>query len=248
MLSRVEFPKFTYIPQRYNSDLLRGVDLGPRPFDFTQEILSKTSSDNVLLDIGCGSASKLLPLVGYFRTIYGIDKNPNVIFQAARNVSSSGAPNIELVVGDGNNLPVASESIDMITYMLCPHNAPEALRVLKKGKYVVADRVGEQDKSGLKQFFVDKDGNSRGYRSELSNGEIARIHVEDFEKAGFQQVTANDYFWQTKYTPEGLWALLNSTPTIKDFDNQTDRECFEQACAAMEAPEGITLTQHIAQK
>ncbi|WP_327243044.1 class I SAM-dependent methyltransferase [Streptomyces sp. NBC_01320] len=50
-----------------------------------------------------------------------------------------GLPHVPLVLGDGNNLPLASESIDILTYAQAWHwtdqrkSVPEALRVLRPG-------------------------------------------------------------------------------------------------------------------
>lgn len=244
MFRGTEFPQYEYHADQYNHELIRGVDIGQRPYNLTSEILLRLPSDGILLDIGCGSAVKILPLAKNVGNIIAVDKNPSIVSKAQQNVASSGFENIYVTIADGNQLPFPDESVDMITYMLCPHNVHEALRLLKPNGYIIADRVGEQDKSEIKQYFTNEENKPRGYRSTLPSGEIGRIHKEEFGAAGFRKVISRDMFWQTRYTKEGLWQLLKSTPTIEQFNPETDKDIFEYACSELIEFGKITLTQH----
>jgi hypothetical protein len=62
---------FSYISQ-YDSAKLRGVDvLSNRPWNLTDEILKYSAPCSNLLDIGCGTAFKLIPLSPSFNNIIG---------------------------------------------------------------------------------------------------------------------------------------------------------------------------------
>jgi len=252
MPSRIEFSGYDYDPSLYNSELIRGEDLEPRLYDLNAEILSRIPPDGRLLDVGCGSALKLLPLSGKIDQIIAIDYNPRVITEALRNVSFLVPPNIFVLVGSGNHLPLDDCSVDMVTYMLCPHNSIEARRVLKPGGYVIAERIGEQDKFEIKSFFTNHDGSPRGYRSNLQNGGIAQTHLSEFTDTGFKNVECREMSWKTKYTKDGLWMLLCGTPTIDQFNTEADRETFEDAFSKLSKQDCVVLTQHrvlvIAQK
>lgn len=247
-----EFPKYRYNPVLYNSDLIRGQDVTPPPYNIYREILTRIPPNGTLLDVGCGSAARLIPLTGDFETIFAIDKNHDVIKRALHTVQYSRSKNIHVSVGNGDELRFPDGSMDMVTYMLSPHNAHEALRVLKNGGFVIAEQRGEQDKSQIKTPFHDSKGNPRGYWSDLPNGEIARRYKEEFLEAGFRHVSCQDMFWETRFTKDGLWLLLKSTRMIKDFDQKKDRKTFEDAWSRLASSDGIVLTQHrvlmIAQK
>ena len=244
MAERIDFPTFKYSPAEYNQDLIRGKDVGPRSHNLTKEILSRLPFESTLLDIGCGSASKLLPLASNIQNIIGIDNNPAVVAEAKKNVLAAGIENIRIKEADCNHLPFTSNSIDMVTFMLSPHNAKEAYRVLVGGGIAIADRVGERDKPEIKAFFKDKSGNPRGYRSNLPEGEVGRLHLYDFFDVGFIEVSCKNIFWKTKYTKEGLWLLLKSPTTIEGFDPIKDEDIFNLAWSKLAKRNMATLTQH----
>jgi ubiquinone/menaquinone biosynthesis C-methylase UbiE len=244
MIEYIDFPQFKYNPKEYNQGSIHGEDIGIRPYNLTKEILQRIPFNGTLLDVGCGSASKLPSLAVNIQNIVAIDYNPLVVAQARKNILDSGLENIHVKLADGNRLPFTSNSIDMVTYMLSPHNAKEAYRVLVDGGYVIADRVGERDKPEIKAFFKDENGISRGYRSNLPDGEVGRIHLQEFFNANFIEVSCENFFWKTKYTREGLWSLLKSTPTIENFDPEIDEKVFDLAWSELSVKGVITLTQH----
>ncbi len=238
------FPEYKYNPEDYNQSSIHGTDIGKRPYNLTEEIISRISFNDTLVDVGCGLAVKLLPLATHINNIIGIENNPSVFAKAQQNVLESGLTNIRIKLADGNRLPLVSNSVNMVTYMLSPHNAKEAYRVLINGGYVIIDRVGERDKPEIKRFFKDENGLSRGYRSSSSEGEVGKSHLYELFDTGFIEVSCKNMFWQTKYTKDQLWSLLVSTPTIKDFDPGKDKKAFDFAWSELSKLDEVILTQH----
>lgn len=50
--------------------------------------------------------------------------------------------------------------------------------------------------------------------------------------------------WNTYYTPEGLLALCEYTPTIKDFDAQKDKVALNTAIKKLATKQGIKIQQN----
>ena len=126
-----DFATYHYDPILYNASSIRGVDIEPRPYDITQEILSRIPENGTLVDVGCGSAKKLPPLSPHIKNIIAVDYNKNVITEAYRTINGKNITNINIICCNGDALPIRNNSIDMVSYMLSPHNAIEAHRILK---------------------------------------------------------------------------------------------------------------------
>lgn len=243
MGAEIRFSDFTYSP-RYQAREMNGIE-DPRPWDLQQEILEKIQPNGILADIGCGPALKIIPLSPHFQGIIGIDVRQEVLENALTNVREAQIENIVLVQKDKlAPLPLADESIDMVTCMLAPHDALEAYRILKPGGYLIMERVGERDKENIKRLFGKDAKGPRGYRSEMEPGAIVKLHQEDLTAAKFINITCIDGFWKTWYTPDGLRMLLDETPTVRDYDEGQDASIVEKVISELTTDKGIETHQH----
>ncbi|WP_326791881.1 class I SAM-dependent methyltransferase [Streptomyces sp. NBC_00841] len=85
-------------------------------------------------DVGAGTGLATMLLQARGANVIAVEPGPGMASQFRLSV-----PEVPLVIGDGNNLPLASASIDVLTYAQAWHwtdqrkSVPEALRVLRTG-------------------------------------------------------------------------------------------------------------------
>lgn len=243
MAGQHEFPKYTYT-KRYDSSSIHGIE-AQRPWDLTEEIISRISRSGTLVDIGCGPIRKIIPIARSVDHVIGVDHNPEVLEKAAENIREANVENISLLLSDGNNLSLGDSTADMVTYMLAPHNAKEAYRILKPGGIVIVERTGELDKRNIKELFgKDATGKVRGHNAELEVNSVATSHEKDFQNAGFRNIEWYNGFWNTWYSIEGLKVLLRETPTIREYDETSDQEIVKRVETELMTDNGILTQQH----
>lgn len=233
---------FAYESQ-YDSSSLRGIDVSERPWDLKKEIFDNSQSGSKLLDVGCGTASKLIPLINYFSEIYGIDISHKMVAAAKAQIKNNKIENIKLFHGDSQNLPFHNNSFDTVTCMLSRWNVLEIARILKSTGNVIVEHIGCEDKKDFKVFFgKDKDG----WRGQFINCQVDRYIQSfiDMFREYFEFVTIKNGFWKTYYTEQGILDLLQYTPTINNFNLYTDIDHVKNACDTFRRPKGIELTQN----
>jgi len=108
---------------------------------YTDEVVKRCSEHSVMLDIGTGTGHIPLQISR---------KGPAGIYIVAMDVSNASVKiakkntrkkkNIEILRGDGYNLPFKDNSFESAICRLAPHSIKEMYRVLKsKGCYVLYD-------------------------------------------------------------------------------------------------------------
>ena len=150
----------------------------------------------IVLDLGCGGGFDCFLAsrkVGPSGQVIGVDMTPEMIAKAQKNVCDSGVGNIEIRLGEMENLPVADNSIDVIISNCVINLSPEkqrvfneAFRVLKAGgRLAVSDIIASAPMPA-------------GIRNDLSlhAGCIAGASTEDeiivmLRNAGFSDVRVN---------------------------------------------------------
>jgi len=229
----------------YDSERLRGIDniKTPRPWDLREIIQSHSDTDKILLDIGCGTAFKLIPLAPFFQQIIGIDPSHSMLQAAQRKIQNTNIANITIKAGYAENLPIADHSIDVVTVMLSRWNASEIHRVLKPNGVAIIEGIGCEDKKAFKLFF-GKD--KIGWRGQFLDHQVddfltsCKQHFTEY----FNTVTIENGFWQTFYTESGLKQLLQYTPTIRNYNQQNDQDKLRKAITGSMQDGEICLTQN----
>lgn len=88
----------------YQSDLLIGRDEA-RPWNLETEILRFSSPDTIMLDIGSGTAKKLIPLAKHVRKIIALEPSHEMWELAQETIASHNIKNIDVIDGLASKLP-----------------------------------------------------------------------------------------------------------------------------------------------
>lgn len=240
--TNIEFSKLSYDSQ-YDSALLRGRDdpLTPRPWDLTQKIINLADDNKTLIDIGCGTAFKLLPLAKRFKHILGIEPSESMLEAARKNMEEY--KNVSFIKAVGEQLPIKSQSIDVLTCMLSRWSVSEIQRVMKPSGDVIIEHIGCEDKKQFKLLFGKDESGLRGQYIDYNLPDFVNSYRSAFSKF-FTYVEIKLGYWDTFYSEEGLMQLLQFTPTIRNFNVVKDRETVEKAIKQFSTGNGIKLTQH----
>jgi len=227
--------------QRYDSDLLRGIE-DPRPWDLLDVVRQYLNLSDVLLDIGCGTAAKLTKLAGNVATIYGLEPNDEMRTKAERNIVRTGVSNITLSSGRAEEIPFDDDFFDIVTAMVAPHNTQEAYRVLKPGRYCIIERTGDLDKYDLKLAFGSDEEGLRGQNLHYQ-GKMHKLFEEEFGRL-FSEVSVQSGFWNSYLTMEGLILLLEQTPSVRGFDKDKDQKVLQRIKEDHSTNIGILIRNH----
>lgn len=183
-------------------------------------IISKLNPKQTVLDIGSGIGyyldmlQKAQPSSSY----YGIDISKNGIKEGAKNNK-----NIVYAVGNNNELPCLSDSVDLIYNVFSPININECLRVLNNGGYFITVSPNTNHLMELKQLIykeiVDKD-----YQvNEIS--EVALTKIDSQNLLQEIHLKNNDLYSLFMMTPH-FWKsgleVKDTIAAIKEFDVTID--------------------------
>lgn len=235
------FDKMPQYDARYDSTRLRGIS-EQRPWNIVDEVLALSGRNKALLDIGCGTAFKLVALVPHFDSLTGLDLSRSMVDAARATLRDSGATT-KVVEGNGEDMPFPDKTFDVVTAMLSRWCVSEIYRVLKPGGTVVIEATGGLDKADIKREFGDDADGPRGHRLGYGADGIRKLLGEAFAD-GFEVLDVRDGFWKTHYSREGLLELLQRTPTVRKFDIQKDRATFERIVETFSKNQQISALQH----
>lgn len=229
----------------YDSLLLRGIDdpQTPRPWNLFNEIKKHSSVGKVLLDIGCGTAFKLLPLSPYLKKMIGIDISDSMLLAAKNHIEQKRLKNIQLVKATSEKIPLTPKSIDIITSMLSRWDIKELATIIKSNGIVLIEHIGCEDKIDFKKLFGKDSMGWRGQLMEYEKDKYLNLLRENFSQY-FEYVTIENGFWNTYYTAHGLKELLLNTPTIRNYHQLFDKEKLDAAISLFSTKKGIKLTQN----
>ncbi|SEB62914.1 Methyltransferase domain-containing protein [Streptomyces sp. 2131.1] len=103
-------------------------------FDAVEELTGRPLEGACVADVGAGTGLATMLLRARGASVIAVEPGPGMASQFRLSL-----PDVPLVIGDGNNLPLASGSVDVLTYAQAWHwtdqrkSVPEALRVLRTG-------------------------------------------------------------------------------------------------------------------
>ncbi len=237
-------PNYFSYEKQYAQNALRGMDIEPRPPLAMNMALQYSGAQKHLLDIGCGTADKMLTLTHAFNTVTGVEPSMPLVAVARQNIHTKQSHNAFLIRGVSQNLPLASNTFDVITAVLTWEDPKEAHRVIKSNGSLIVEGLGPEDKSAFTIYF-GKDAS--GYRGACLDINLEQLKQRLYDKWSpyFSEIDVLNQKWRTSYTKEGLWDLVTTTySTVRHFDPQKDKQCFDKAIKSLEKDGQIVLTQN----
>jgi len=228
----------------YASDAIRGRDATERPWNLQQIIIELAAQfpHPTLLDVGCGTCARIIPLSDYFEKIYGIDPSENIQEVALENITNSHKNNINLVRGHAGQLPFQDASFSIVTSMMSFWDEREMFRVLQPGGYAIVETSGNRDKENIKRLFGQDEQGWRGQRIDFDDGELQKVYQQRFS-AYFKDIKIREGSWRTHYTYEGIIALLTETSTVRKFDKIADSKALAEIVNKFTTENGIESEQ-----
>ena len=159
--------------------------------------LANLEPGQTVLDLGSGGgidcfmAARQIGLDGH---VIGVDMTPSMLTKANRNKEKVGLTNVEFRQGQIEDLPVESDTIDVIisncVINLSPDKAAvfrEAFRVLKPGgKLTVSDMVT------LGKFTPEQQADMTSWSACLTGAEDVAVYVSLMRTAGFRDISVQD--------------------------------------------------------
>lgn len=154
---------------------------------------ARLEGGQTVLDLGSGAgldAFVARRIVGARGRVIGVDMTAEMIARARQNAQSSGFDNVEFRLGEIENLPVLSDSVDVVisncVLNLVPDKArafAEIFRVLKPGgRFCISDVVTSQE---LPDWVSDI---AEAYAGCVSGAVPREAYLELIRASGFEQV------------------------------------------------------------
>jgi len=230
--------------ESYTSALLRGRDITPRP-PLAQAFARDYGGQNKkLLDIGCGTGEKGFSLADDYHTVVGLEPSQGLLKIARNNIVSQKLTRCHVVEGVADSLPFGNNQFDVAMSILSWWNAGEVHRVLGSHGIFIVECLGPDDKADFTACFGKDDQGKRGANLNTSL-EAMKSHIAKKLGSFFGVIAIHNIVWQTVYTREGLWMLLNNTiSTVRNFHPVNDRQAFDEAINKLQTSNGIVLTQN----
>ncbi|MCX4782524.1 class I SAM-dependent methyltransferase [Streptomyces sp. NBC_01264] len=131
----------------------------PALLDAVEELAARPLKGARIADIGAGTGLATALLHARGAHVVAVEPGPGMASQFRLRL-----PEVPVVLGDGNHLPLASESVDFLTYAQAWHwtdpveSVPEALRVLRLGGALA---LWWNDSDGTVGWIADQDARLR---------------------------------------------------------------------------------------
>jgi methyltransferase family protein len=228
---------------------LRAVVDDPNPEAiFTDLVTQGVRSEDQVLDIGTGDGYWLMQYVGpRVRLAIGLDNGEVRLGQGLRAKADNRAENVQFMLADARQIPLADQSVSVIANRRGPFGDPsdpryfaEGFRVLEVGGRAFEIGIGELNAREVSQVF----GRGQMLEEEGRGPIIERIAATRREK-GFQidrliDMPTFEYFPNR----EALELRLLTAPIFEEFDPQSEAHLVDEVVRRYSTERGIRLTFH----
>jgi SAM-dependent methyltransferase len=206
---------------------------------FKAQLLKVSGKNIVALDVGCADGRFTLSLAPNFKKIIAIDTSKRMLKAAERNKKSSNVKNVDFVYQDVHKMDFPKDFFDVIYDRRGPDDYPLFYGHLKPSGFFLQVDIGEKDTKDLKLVF------GRGQNFGKWDMSILRRDIEKIEKAGFEIVYAEDFYYNEYYLSyEDLDIFLQGVPIFEDYDSEKDRKYLEKYVKKFQMEKGIDLPRH----
>lgn len=173
--------------------------------------LAEIREGEIVLDLGSGAGIDLLlaaKLVGPRGRVIGVDMTPAMLERARANAAAAGLANVDVRAGFIEQLPVESDSVDLVISNCVINLSPEKPRVFGEihrvlrpgGRFSISDIVAEP----MPDWVVEI---AELYSACISGAIPERDYVAGLRAAGLVDVEVRD---RLVYERDALRALLDS--------------------------------------
>lgn len=211
---------------------------------YEEEIKKCINKNTKVLDLGTAAGEKVISIFPDCKEILGTDFSSKMIETANKNLLKSERKNISFRVMDNLKMDTPDNYFDLVTARHTVIDPVQIYKTLKKDGQLIVRGVDKLDCWSLKRMFK---------RGQAYN-DIKPISLIDYENiidAGFKEVELIPLHVVEYYkTKEDLYALLEKTPILNDFSEETYQEyqkqpieikIFEEYVKENTTPKGIKL-------
>ncbi len=144
-----------------------------------------------IADVGAGTGSSSLALVQYARRVIGIEREAAMLRQAQEKVRGAGAQRVTFLSGDALALPLADNSVDLVTGITLAVYPPEKYRdFIHEGLRVAKGPVVYL---GISPGWYGGDLNEVIDTVEKVDDEVDHIFIEEFQFV-YQDIFSNQEY------------------------------------------------------
>jgi ubiquinone biosynthesis O-methyltransferase len=193
----------------------------------------RAQAGETILDVGCGNARDIIPMLQQGATIVGVDVSEGMIQQARQELAAAGYRDVRLEVGDATRLNFADASFDKIVCSEVLEHIPDAgravgemHRVLKPGGAMVVSTPNRLSWYGFDRYVLWARVFRRVWNHPFDNWRSMRELCTLLERHGFQITSTNTVcyvpgFILTYALPRSLQRLIVSL--VKKGDRLASR-------------------------
>ena len=211
---------------------------------YVSEILSVLKPQMKLLDIGCGTAHIIQELATGNRSSHFVGLDISSAMLKIANTNIMRLFNVELVEGDGFNLPFSDCTFDIVITKLADYSAKEAYRVLGGKGYFLEYSLGPEADKEVKEFFP-KRIEKENFFFPKSLREWKQEVCEHIIEVGFIVSNIRGYKEEDYYeNEEELMDLIEMVPLVKNFDRKKDRKKIRELAEKYGTKNGVRITWH----
>lgn len=198
--------------------------------------IASLKEGNIVLDLGAGAgfdAFLASPKVGKSGRVIGVDMTQEMVKRAQENALKGNYANVEFRLGEIENLPVESNSIDVIISNCVINLSPDKERVFKEAYRVLkpGGRLMVSDLVLIKELPAIIKNSVGAYVGCLAGAAMKEDYLDYIEKAGFKDI---EVVGQTNYLLEAMANDATAQVVIGNFKiNRQDIKDLESAVASM---------------
>lgn len=172
-------------------DAFMSVPYQPSLFDQVPEIIDIRGK--TIADIGAGTGKSSLAMAKIAREVIGVEFEPAMLLQASQQAQAEGLANLKFVCGDALSIPLATNSVDLVTgFTLALFPAAQYRDFICEGQRVARKQVVYV---GIPPGWYggELDGIIENPYKGIVDSEMDRIFIEEFHFSYQDVFSIQDY-------------------------------------------------------